>query len=238
VTRCETIHLLQLSATPATADNDLGAGDNTHTVTAHLAGDAAEVDGRLVSFTVGGQNAGETGVCGVNADCTTDAAGNVSFTYDVPIAPASLGTDTITVTTVIGGNTSVVTLQKRWLDLTPPVSSCPATVNPAGNNIPNAGENSPGQNEDGHYQLVATDLVDPNPQVFVRDTATGTVFGPYASGTNIKYTEANGATPSATAGSGAIAWRIKGRGDAEVFAVDGSGNVSAAAACLVPNPPK
>jgi hypothetical protein len=105
-------------------------------------------------------------------------------------------------------------------------------VNPAGKKIP------PADNEDGDFELVATDLVDPNPQIFVRDSGTGTVFGPYPSGTNIKYTEANGATPSASPGPGAIEWHIKGQGDAEVFAVDGSGNTSASVACLVAPKPK
>jgi len=231
VEQCETIHLLQLSATPATADNDLGAGDNTHTVTATIAGDPAQVDGRLVSFTVGGQNS-ETGTCGVNLDCTTDAAGNVSFTYQVPIEPASIGTDTITVSTVIAGNTSTVIVQKRWLDLTPPTIACPASVNPAGKTIPAA------SNQDGFFQLVSTDLVDPNPQIYVVDTGTGTVFGPYPSGTNIKYVQSPGVTPSATAMTGAVQWLIKGQGDMETYAVDAFGNASDPVSCLVPPPPQ
>ena len=230
--QCETIHLLQLSATPATETNDLGAGDDTHSVTAHIAGDAAQVGGRLVGFSVGGQNGGATGVCGVNADCTTDAAGNVSFTYSVPLALGSLGTDTITVTSEIGGNTSTVVVEKRWIDATPPDAACTPTVNPAGNNIPK------GTNEDGFWGVSATDLLDPNPQIFVVDSGTGTVFGPYPSGTNIKYVEANGATPSASPMTGAVGWLIKGQGDMQTFAVDSSGNQSATQTCLVPPPPK
>ena len=230
VTQCETIHLLQLSATPATATNELGV-DNTHTVTAHIAGDAAQVSGREVTFVVGGQNGGATGTCTVNVDCTTDAAGNVSFTYTVPIAPSSLGTDTITVTTPIGGNISTVVVEKRWADTTPPVTACSPGVNPDG-------KEPKGSNEDGFWLLLATDAVDPNPQIFVVDSGTGTIFGPYANGTNIKYTEANGAAPSAAPGSGAVAWRIKGQGDMQMYAVDGSGNQSAPLSCLVPPPPK
>lgn len=230
VTQCETIHLLQLSASPATADNELGV-DNTHTVTAHIAGDAAQVSGRDVTFVVGGQNGGTTGTCTLNVDCTTDAAGNVSFTYTVPIAPSSLGTDTITVTSPIGGNISTVIVEKRWIDTTPPVTACSPGVNPAGH-VPN------GSNEDGFWLLLATDAVDPNPQIFVVDSGTGTIFGPYTNGTNIKYTEANGATPSASPGSGAVAWQIKGQGDMQIYAVDGSGNQSAPLFCLVPPPPK
>jgi hypothetical protein len=237
VEQCETIHLLQLSAAPPVETNELGI-DNAHTVTATIAGDPAQVGGRAVTFVVSGQNAGATGTCSPNADCTTDAGGQVSFTYTVPIAPASLGVDTITVSTPIGGNISSVQVAKRWVDTTPPVTSCPPTVNPAGKTVPPAGEKSPGQNEDGFYQLVAIDAVDPNPRIFVVDSATGTVFGPYSSGTNIKYVQAPGVTPSATPMAGVVAWLIKGQGDMEIYAVDGSGNQSANLSCLVPPPPK
>ena len=230
VQQCETIHLLQLSAAPPTATNELGT-DNTHTVTANIAGDPAQVGGRLVTFVVSGTNGGTTGICGVNADCTTDAAGNVLFTYSVPVAPSSIGNDTITVSTVIGGNTSTVTVDKRWVDTTPPVAACVPGVNPAGHE-------PKGSNEDGHWRLNATDAVDPNPQIFVVDSGTGTVFGPYPNGTNIKYVQAPGVTPSATPGPGAVAWRIKGQGDMQMFAVDGSGNQSDPLSCLVPPPPK
>ena len=39
------------------------------------------------------------------------------------------------------------------------------------------------------------DNVDPSPEFFVVDTGSGTVFGPFPSGTRIKYTEAPGAAP-------------------------------------------
>jgi hypothetical protein len=96
----------------------------------------------------------------------------------------------------------------------------------------------PGQNEDGFYQLIATDAVDPNPQIFVVDSGTGTVFGPYPSGTNIKYVQAPGATPSVSAMTGAVGFIIKGQGDMQTYAVDGSGNQSASQSCLVPPSPK
>jgi hypothetical protein len=70
------------------------------------------------------------------------------------------------------------------------------------------------------------------------------MFGPYASGTTIKYTQAPGATPSEkTIGSpngqaGAVTVHLKGTGDAFVFATDASGNESATVSCLVPPPPK
>jgi hypothetical protein len=232
VTQCETIHLLQLSAAPPTATNDLGAGDNQHTVTATLTGPASHIGGRTVSFAVTGPNAGATGTCSPTPDCKTDAGGHVSFTYSVPIALSSLGTDTIHVTTQIAGHDTSVSVTKIWADTTPPVASCPEGVNPGGKQIPNA------HNEDGFFRLTATDLVDPNPSIFVVDLGTGTVFGPFPSGTNIKYTQAPGATPSISPGAGAVAWNIKGQGDMGVYAVDASGNQSTAVSCLVPPPPK
>jgi hypothetical protein len=242
-TRCETIHLLQLTATPAEATNELGS-DNQHTVIATLLGPPSHIGGRTVSFTVAGQNAGATGTCSPNPDCTTDAGGVVSFTYSVPIAPASLGTDTITVATTIAGQVSSIEVTKRWVDTTPPAVACVETVNPHGRTVPPAGQRSPGQNEDGFYELLAVDAVDPNPFVFVTDSGSGTTFGPFPSGTRIKYTQAPGATPSIRPRDGnngqavAVNWHIKGTGDALVYAVDISGNQAAAVSCLVPPPPK
>ena len=86
--------------------------------------------------------------------------------------------------------------------------------------------------------------MDPDPQIYVLDSGSGTIFGPFASGTTIKYTEAPGATPtqkkigSDKGNSNAIDWHITGNGDAYIYAVDASGNTSSDAACLVPPPPK
>ncbi|HEY8167357.1 MAG TPA: hypothetical protein VIF84_01465 [Candidatus Limnocylindrales bacterium] len=140
VTDCKTIHLLKLTLEPATEDNELGT-DNEHAVTATLLGDAAYVaaNPRVVDFTVGGANAGETGTCSPNADCTTDASGVVTFTYDVPVAPGSLGTDSIEACLEIDGEEVCETVEKHWLDTTPPEVTCVETVNPHGQNTPPAG---------------------------------------------------------------------------------------------------
>ena len=65
---------------PETATNPVGT---THTVTATLK-DLLGIPqiGVLVTFTiVSGPNAGASGTCSANAGCTTDANGEVSFTY-------------------------------------------------------------------------------------------------------------------------------------------------------------
>ena len=139
---------------------------------------------------------------------------------------------------LLEGFTQTVTVQIN--DVTAPTADCVEGTNPHGANVPKATN----QNPDGFYQLLSEDNVDPNPQIFVIDSETGTIFGPYPSGTTIKWTEANGATPSekkigsGNGQAGAVTVHLKGQGDALVVAVDASGNVSDAVACLVPPPPR
>jgi hypothetical protein len=134
-------------------------------------------------------------------------------------------------------------------DQTPPEVSCVETVNPHGNTTPPAGSTTlpgskGGMNEDGYYELIAVDNVDADPQIFVVDTGSGTVFGPFASGDVIKYTEDADATPeskkigSTNGQAGAVDAHIIGNGDAAIYGVDASGNVSDPVSCLVPPLPK
>ena len=139
---------------------------------------------------------------------------------------------------LLDGFTQTVTVGIN--DVTAPQGSCVEGTNPHGKNVPKATN----QNPDGFYLLTAEDNVDPNPQLFVVDSETGEIFGPFDSGTTIKYTEANGASRSekkigSTNGkAGAVMWHLTGKGDALLVAVDASGNVSEVAECLVPPPPR
>lgn len=238
VTRCETFDVYAFALAPPTATNELGV-DDTHMVTATLSGPSGKLAGHGVAFAVSGVNAGESGTC-APASCTTDAAGRVTFTYDVPKEPASLGDDTIRATVTVGAESVALTVAKSWVDTTPPVARCVPTTNPGGH-IPRApGNGGQGQNQDGFYRLVATDDVWPTTalDLTVSDAATGTEFGPFAVDTDVKWTQANGAAPSQKPGSGDVEWRLKGQGDMVLVAVDGSGNRSAPVTCLEPNPPK
>jgi hypothetical protein len=239
VTECVTVYLLKITLAPDAATNELGTPGQTHTVTATILGPATgpgSVAGRLVSFDItAGPNAGDSGTG------TTDAAGETTFTYAAQQGPSGLGTDVIQACFTLrdpAGETGCDRVTKTWVDTTPPQVGCPPTTNPHGHQVP------PATNEDGFFELTASDAVDPNPDIFVVDTGTGTVFGPFPSGTRIKYTQAPGATPSikkmgSTNGqAGAVQWHIKGQGDAAVYAVDDSGNQSSATSCLVPPPPK
>jgi hypothetical protein len=238
------VEVIDMTLDPFHAVNELGS-DNEHTVTATLLGSPAQVAGRTVTFEVTGQN--PTGP----TDVVTDGSGSAEFSYTVPIEPDSLGLDTISATVDIDGHSVTLEVTKEWVDTTPPVAVCLEATNPHGSNIPKApGNGGQGQNQDGFYELGATDDVftTEDLQVFVEDTGSGWIFGPFSVGTRIKYTEANGATPSikpmgGNNGNGngaacAVDWHIKGTGDLSVTAVDGSGNMSAPVSCLVPPPPK
>jgi hypothetical protein len=120
------------------------------------------------------------------------------------------------------------------------VALCQETVNPHGQTTPPAGSTTlpgprGGQNEDGFYLVSSSTGED----VFVVDSGSGTVFGPYPSGTVVKYTEANGATPSAkkigsTNGqAGAVLVHVTGTGDMGVRT-----STSGITVCLVPPLPK
>lgn len=236
VTASTTLGVIDLALTPATETNDLSV-EHSHTVLAKVSGDPSQIGGIPVAFAVTGQNGGTLGTCNP-ASCMTAANGEVSFTYSVPVAPGSIGLDTITAVATIPAGTATRSVTKRWADLTPPVVACRPTTNPSGNNIPPAGDNpSSGQNPDGFYVLLATDAVDPDPQIRVSDTGSSFVAGPYSSGTKIKLTQAPGSKPNVKKGPGVIDWHITLKGDAVVTATDSSGN-SASVSCKVPPPPK
>ena len=71
-------------------------------------------------------------------------------------------------------------------DVTPPSVSCPPGPNPAGTE-PSA------DNQDGFFQMLASDNVDAAVPIYIKDLGSGTVFGPYPSGTTFKLTQAPGA---------------------------------------------
>lgn len=116
--------------------------------------------------------------------------------------------------------------------------TCVESVNPHGQNTPPAGSTTlpgpnGGQNEDGFYRI-GTDV---GTDVFV--VTGGVTFGPFSSGTVVKYTQAPGATPSSkTIGSpngqaGAVTVHITGPDELVVRSLDGNTTT-----CFVPPPPK
>ncbi len=88
--------------------------------------------GVTITFAVtSGPNAGASGICSPNADCTTDANGQVSFTYT---GDGGVGTDTISASFVTTRETTESTLaQKTWEEpeATPTPTAMAATATPA-----------------------------------------------------------------------------------------------------------
>jgi uncharacterized protein YegL len=217
-----------IDLTPPTDTNELTTGAS-HTVTAKVTDDFGDpVAGIPVSFLITlGPNAGKVG------SGTTNAAGTTTFTYSPLVAFAGLGTDTIRGCFVNGAGMNVCdTATKLWVDTTPPAASCVETNNPSGGNVPKSGPNAgnSGQNPDGFYQLLGVDIVS---SVGI----TVFTFGPFPSGTKVKYTQAPGSSPSIKPGPGDIDWQIKGPTELVFTATDQSGN-STTVTCLLPPPPK
>ena len=118
------------------------------------------------------------------------------------------------------------------------IPKCVESVNPHGQNTPPAGSTTlpgpnGGQNEDGFYKISS----DVGTNVFV--VTGGVTFGPFPSGSVVKYTQAPGSTPtSKTIGSqngqaGAVITHITGPDELVVRSQDGR-----TVTCLVPPPPK
>ena len=111
-------------------------------------------------------------------------------------------------------------------DVTPPSVTCPPGPNPAGH-VPSA------DNQDGFFRMVSSDNVDASVPIYIKDLGSGTVFGPYSSGTTFKLTQAPGAPVTVKAFTGAVNWKFTFTGDAQLIATDAAGN-TATATCLVP----
>ena len=123
------------------------------------------------------------------------------------------------------------------------VPTCLPTVNPHGLTKPAApGNGGQGQNQDGFYEFGSLPF-DQSVAVFIRDDVSGVVFGPFPSGTKIKWVEANGATPSITPMGGnngngkgqanAVDYQIRAQGDAVAFVIDERG-IETSISCRVP----
>jgi PKD domain-containing protein len=107
------ITVVGITLTPVTAENEVG---ENHTVTAQLTDLLGNPQtGIAVTFNVtAGPNAGTSGTCSVNADCTTYTNGEVSFTYT---GDGGVGTDSIQACFTDQGNNYICsqTATKDWI---------------------------------------------------------------------------------------------------------------------------
>jgi hypothetical protein len=168
---------------------------------------------------------------------------------DLPVvcSPPSGSAFTVGVTAVqcMAGDTAGCTFRVTVNDCEAPVAECVPTTNPAGEHIPDAGENpKSGHNPDGFYLLLARDNRDApaSLQIFIKDAAEGPcggtfMAGPYPSGTKVKLTQSPGQN-SVKPMAGDVPWHINTRGEPLLVAIDSAGNTSICQHCFVPPPPK
>ncbi len=150
------------------------------------------------------------------------------------------GTTVVTCTaTDASGNTETCTFNVTVEDREAPRVDCQPGKNPAGKNVPKAGKNPrSGQNPDGFYQLLATDNCDLNPKIYVKDSASSFIAGPFKNSDTVKITQAPGVRPNQKPMAGVVVAHIQLKGDALLYGVDADGNRSTPIPCNVPPPPK
>jgi hypothetical protein len=147
-----------------------------------------------------------------------------------------VGTTTVTCTASNSAGISTCTFTVTVLDVEAPTVTVQAAQNPAGGTVPAAGQNpKSGQNPDGFYVVGAQDNCDEDVEIYVSDSGSSLIAGPFASGDIVKISR--GVPGVRTFGDTVVA-HISVLGDALVYAVDDAGNVSEAEPALVPPGPK
>jgi hypothetical protein len=137
------------------------------------------------------------------------------------------------------GNTNFCCFDVIVEDREAPEAACREGYNPSGKKIPVAGKNpSSGQNPDGYYQLITKDNCDANPAIYVADSGSDFIAGPFASGDVIKLTQSPGRQPGQDSAPAPIVAHLHFKGDGLLFTVDANGNATEPVLCLVPRPPK
>ena len=177
----------------------------------------------------------DPGQCGAVFTYSTDLTNTACDPPSGSFFP--VGTTTVTCASTNPPSTFAFTVTVE--DREAPLAACRPAPNPSDKKIPPAGKNGgSGQNPDGYYQLLAKDNCDLNPRLFVADTASAFVAGPFASGDIVKITQDPSGTPDQQPGAQNVVAHIHLNGDALLYAVDASGNVGATALCKVSSPPK
>jgi hypothetical protein len=251
----EVFHDATMAVTDVHLTCDESVGDTTFTCTAEVAytetGPAPEVD-VIVTATLD-----DTGAC-TTVDASQDLADTITagdtpeatFTWTVEcqasddLHPFHATADVVPAPTEPHAVDDPGPVGDWWV-----VPYCQPTVNPHGQTPPAApGRGGQGMNQDGFY-LFGILPSDTTEQIRVRDDGSGTVFGPFADGTRIKWVEANGAQPSITPMAGnngrsgrrgqatAVDFQIIARGDAQAVFVDERG-IEIRETCLVPPAPQ
>ncbi len=185
----------------------------------------------------------DPGQCAAVVNYTVNASdncGSVTVSEDSP--PGTMfpvGTNTVNVTAVdAAGNTNTCSFTITVQDTEPPAVICIPAPNPSGKiQVPGKGAYTP--NPNGYYQLLVKDNCDPNPSIYVKDTSSSFVAGPFHNGDIVRLKHTGGA-PSSGTGNAPVLAVINLNGNAITVGQDASGNVTPdAAGCQIavtPNP--
>jgi hypothetical protein len=129
------------------------------------------------------------------------------------------------VATGASGNSNTCSFSVTVLDGEAPRVACRPAPNPSGK-ISAPGKNgSNGVNPDGYYQLLAKDNCDPNPAIYVKDTGSTFVAGPFKDGDIMRVKHTGGAA-SSSPGTPPVVAVINLNGNGLAIAVDADGNVT------------
>jgi len=105
-----------------------------------------------------------------------------------------------------------------------PVVACLPAPNPSGKNTP--GGKNPNANPNGFFQLLASDNCDASPSIYIMDSASAFIAGPFVNGDFVKISIDPGATPAQKKMGGAVRTHVILNGSPLLFATDSDGNAS------------
>ncbi|MFC1924784.1 PKD domain-containing protein [Chloroflexota bacterium] len=178
-----------------------------------------------------------TGSYDPDGDVITYSWSASGIIFDDPTSPTPTATfpagstDVVLTVTDPFGESSTDSIQIDIVDTTPADITVSESTTPSGKKTPRG---KPDHNADGFFEITAEDDVSgfEEIEIFIEDTGSGTVFGPFDNGVKIKYDIDPLATPEQkTMGSNKgkaknVDWHIIGQGVGEVSAVDLAGIVS------------
>jgi len=133
------------------------------------------------------------------------------------------GTTPVTSTASNGLGAANCNFTVTVLDNEAPTVACQPGPNPSGKNI--SGRGKAGASSSGFFQLLTQDNCDPNPHIYVKDSASAFVAGPFASGVSMKITIDPLATPTQQTIGGDMPLLIL-KGTPLLYATDADGNTS------------
>ncbi len=205
---------------------------DSHGASASCTATVTVVDDTAPTITCPGNivSTNDSGQCSAVVSFTpsaSDCSGIASLTSD-PASGSTFpkGATTVTATAVDNaGNSNTCSFTITVLDGEAPRVACRPAPNPSGKiHVP--GKNGTSTNSpSGYYQLLAKDNCDPNPNIFIKDTGSSLVAGPFKDG-DIVHLKHTGGEPRWSLTAPPVVAAISLNGNGLVVAADASGNVT------------